>query len=89
MNVIRRTVTGWCSVTLNVGEKEALLRVRVLDLLDAPPHRGQAQDRVGLELDGFAQLVVLDFLVAFVVDVFDVRALAHDEAQDDAAIVGQ
>ena len=80
MNVMRRTVTGSCSVILNltmtslsrcgstalvdVGEEVALLGVRILDLLHAAADRRHAEDRVRLDLDGLLELVVLDLAVA-------------------------
>src|ERR1019366_3442585 len=75
-------------VVADVGEEEALLAVGVLDLLHAPAHGGHAQDRVRLDLDGLVELVVLDLVVALERDLFDVRALAHDEPEHDAAVVG-
>ena len=67
MNVMRRTVTGSCSMMLNLtmtslsllrddlerrlGEEVALLGVDVADLLNAAAERGVAEDRVGLDLD--------------------------------------
>ena len=72
---------------LDVGEEVALLRVGVLDLLHAAAHGRHAEDRVGLELDGLVQLLVVELVVPLVGDLLDVGPLADDEPQDDALVV--
>jgi len=74
---------------LDVGEEVALLGVGILDLLDAAADRRDAEDRVGLDLDRFLELVVLDLAVALELDGLDVRALADEEAQDDAVVLAR
>ncbi len=71
---------------VDVGEEVPLLGVRVLDLLHAAADGRDAQDRVRLDLDRFLKLVVLDLFVAFELDALDVRPLADQKAQVDAAV---
>ncbi len=68
------------------GEEVALLGVEVADLLRGAAKGRVAQDGVGLDLDAFVQLLVFDLVVARVLDQADVRALAHDEPKQDAAV---
>ena len=67
MKVTRRTLTGSCSMMMNLtddlvvllrddlerrfGQEVALLGVEIADLLHAAAERRVAQDRVGLDLD--------------------------------------
>ena len=73
---------------VDVGEEVALLGVGVLDLLHAAAHGRHAEDRVGLDLDGLVQLVVVELVVALVGHLLDVRLLPDDEPQHDAAVAG-
>ena len=76
-------------LVVDVREEVALLGVRILDLLHAPAHRGHAQDRVRLDFDGLAELIVLDLVVSRrTVIALDVRPFTDDEAKDDALVVG-
>ncbi len=75
-------------LVVDVSEKEALLGVSILYLLNATAHRRHAEDGVRLDLDGLVQLVILDLVVAVVADLLDVGPLTYDEAQHDAVVVG-
>jgi hypothetical protein len=68
----------------DLREEEALLDVRLLDLLDVRLDCAQVEDRVELEVEDLVDVVELDLAVALDDDLADRRALLDDVGQDDA-----
>jgi hypothetical protein len=70
----------------DLGEEEALLGVEVDDLLHVAPQGELRQHRAVAEVDGLAELVLVDLVVALEAHGVDARALLQREHHGHAAL---